>query len=422
MRVSFDRRISFLAKSVEELDDISRSGRKLYFYHKVGEIITYTTQNIPELLEISKGELKRAKAMKEELNHYIDLSERALNAYFSVLCEDERISSPPFTEQDCNELIEFTKKYYVLKGDKYNRVGLENIARIRKSLGMPESSIINELFLRQKEEKNREALLRKSEKELQSLRDWWSDIQKYKVNKQSIYKSIEYNLDCIDNDIKNLLDKIDCDGLDSETFRHLAIAKMKGALDYYYEEVTRDGKRQLRNIANFEKRVDELDPPPWGFTNPPNCSEKRAELEKDLVEIESVPTEYASYKELLYRAVDQYICSELKDISLKNPNSFTKEDFEKLKGLYGKFRGPGKGLEGIEELGKRVLSEQAKTPRTRQRAKIEGLETDNTLESNRKGMGKRFGELDEIRKNSELVIIQSSRGGRGRGNGRGRSR
>lgn len=39
---------------------------------------------------------------------------------------------------------------------------------------------------------------------------------------------------------------------------------------------------------------------------------KIAELEKDLVEIESVTTEYASYKELLYRAVDQYICSELK--------------------------------------------------------------------------------------------------------------
>ncbi|MDD2433137.1 MAG: hypothetical protein PHX01_05500 [Clostridia bacterium] len=120
----------------------------------------FRSVNIPETKRKMSEEIIRAKAMKEELEYYAELSFRIKEKYICSLAKGAKTDFRPtfpqeFTENDFDKLVEFHLKYGIPGRRGTYSYDFKNIAEIRRQLGMPESSRLNELVAMRREEREK---------------------------------------------------------------------------------------------------------------------------------------------------------------------------------------------------------------------------------------------------------------------------
>jgi hypothetical protein len=381
----FDNEILKMKGWLKELENISKEDGQV-----IGNELEYDVWDISEMQEILKKEIVRTEKELNDCIRYADLTERALNSY--VASFHDRLPSPEFTVQDCDELIELTWKYDNLSLNKFERFGLVNIAKIREKLGMPESSRINELLEERKREielvrKNKE--LREREEAIPELKERWKKIQKYDSLREKFDSEIEYSLRNIGKAIDNELPDVLLD--DVQKRESLRKNLFKFIDDEAYFSSRNVMKNRLNDILSYEERVAEVNPPKSALVDFPDCSRKKAEIEREFAEAERIYASYAQYRKLARRAVDQYICHG-SELSPQDPTPLIKADFAELKRLHKEFRGSDEGLKNIEKM-ERVVLKQAKSVEIGQAAITEKyLETGNTLQGKRGFIQESLGE------------------------------
>jgi hypothetical protein len=282
----------------------------------------------------------------EELKYYNEVAQKVTDI---IVCDgiysSPKEGSESLIEYDLVKLAEFCK----------NQDAFEKIEKARKKLSLPESNRLKTLIQEADGVEEREALMQRW-KTIQVLYPGFKGCYGCHIRENSYQK-------IYDETIGNLPD-VSHDGLERKTSRDAALET------YPRTEVTKFtnlklarscGKDDLQKISDFERDANEWEPSKWDFAFS-TCSEKRAEIEKGVAEIENMENEFNLYRNLAYRAVDEYICGGSKYVSPVNPNPLTAKDFEKLAELDKRLRNTDNGLKNIEKIRKRLSEHERQKP------------------------------------------------------------
>ena len=277
----------------------------------------------------TKEETTRVNRIKEELADYAELTFSAIESY-TLAAYGRAVISPlatkPFSEKECDKLIDYIWKYDVPRPNWSDGFGLENIREIREKLSMPVSSKLKELIMKRKQEIEVRNVLGK----FRILREEFQEPEKNyclndlvrglsaMISKKVVLEKPLPDVSCDSSERSDLQDK-------NWTERLIFLQ----TIDDTFKRKTSQMKRDLSNFIGLEQDLRNISATEQDVEL---CLKKITEIKRELSKAEKMKEELKLYTDLLSRALDEDLCNGANDLFLKS-NPLTEDEVNKLVGF-----------------------------------------------------------------------------------------